>query len=154
MREIHNKEIGGVTFVCQQLPAMDAVVFLNRLGTSLGSQVVPLLTKIAATELGGKSDESGIDVLALLDISGILDQLRSQGDRYVLDVMLQLFEHCWVMDTTKSPPARSAKSVKDDFDALFSRRGGIKTAFLLLAWVVEINFQEYFGASPSSDGAI
>lgn len=157
MREIHNKEIGGTAFVCQQLPAMEAVILLNRLATSLGSEAVPLLSKIAATELGknnGKKDDEALDVLGLIDISGILDQLRGQGDRYVLDVMLQLFGHCWTVDTSKSPPSRSSKSVRDSFDETFSRRGGVKTAFFLFAWVLEVNFREYFSDGPSSDGAI
>lgn len=152
MREIHNKEINGQTYSCQQLPATGAMVLLNGLAANLGPAAVPLLLKLVNHVTDKSEDGNEAEtVLDALDVAGLLHQLRTCGDDYVLKTMTTLFAHVYQLDTTRDPPKRG-KPLAQIFDETFSRRGGVKDALLVFAWALEINFQEYFGEGPSSNG--
>lgn len=153
MREVHSKEINGQTYSCQQLPATGAMVLLNGLASNLGPAAVPLLLKLVNHVTDKSEGDEAETVLDVLDVAGLLNQLRSCGDDYVLKLMQTLFAHAYQLDTTQDPPKRS-KPLAEIFDQAFSRRGGVKDALLVFAWTLEINFQEYFGEGPSNNGDI
>lgn len=152
MREIHNKTINGHTYACQQLPARQAMVLLNGLAANLGPAAVPLVLKLVQHVTSGQTDEEAETILDVLDIAGLLHQLRTCGDEYIMQVTDKLFEHVYQLDETQDPPKRS-KPLAQIFDQTFSRTGGVKDALLVLTWALEVNFREYFGESPSSNGA-
>lgn len=139
MREFHTREIEGVTYTAQALPARKGMKLVTKLATTLGSEV---LSAIFA------SDEKDIAKrMAAANFNHMFYSIQAAGDDFVEQVMDTLFEFVWVMDTEKKPAERSQKNCAAGFDDYFSDVGGLKRALAVFVWVGEINFKHFLGAS-------
>lgn len=130
MQKHETREIDGLRFTVQQLPARRGMKLLNHLIRIAG----PGLAKAAGALKGGdlaKLDLANIDFGALGEaLKSIFDGLPDVEFDYVLDEMLA------VTLLNEAP-------LKPVFDAAL--QGRIGTVYKLLAFALEVNFRDFFG---------
>jgi len=128
MREAQTREIDGIPFTVQQLPAMRAAKLSHRLGSVVG----PAIAKIAA---GAAKDE--------LDLSQLGDAVQILFDRLPEKefeaLIKELLETAQVTINGQTAPLMPA------FDAVFT--GKISTLFKVLKFSLEVNFADFFDAA-------
>jgi hypothetical protein len=134
--EVKQKEFttsrGVLVMHVTQLPATRAMKLLAKLGKLLG----PSLAKVVAAARGGSLLQLDADTLTGA-LSGLFEQLTdSEIDSLVTDL---------TRGTVAATPEGQTVPVSGrEFDSLF--QGSLLEGFRFLGFVLEVNFQDFFGA--------
>lgn len=123
MREESTREIGGMTFQVQQLPATKAVLLSRRLASIVG----PAALKGLGGAAGGLAN---LDVGGLSTAAEMLFEKLTEAE--FSSIMKQLLDGCFVEHDGKKA------LLLPQFDHLM--RGKILEIYQLLAFALEVNF--------------
>jgi hypothetical protein len=132
MRETEFKEIDGVKYSCDMMPATKAQATLIRLVETLGRPVVVALAKGAS---GGNFGDAELDDLAQVGTSILFERLTPENaDRIIKDAF-------------HGVRAEGVGEVAQDkiFDGHF--KGRLMHMYRVFGWAVEVNYRDFFDAA-------
>lgn len=141
MVKSETKTVGGLKFQLAMVPAMQSLEVLPRVLALVGPAVGTLKEVITAD---GKVDRTKLLGLA----TGMIGQLGKASPRELREVAEILLAPCQVQQEGKWVELLPV------FDAVM--QGRIFTVLNLIAWAVQLNFQDFFALLPaakSADGA-
>jgi len=130
-REIQFKEIGGVKYICEMMPATQANKTLISLTEIIGRPAVSMIAK-AFTDDG----DIEIDDLAGIGLASMFERFDEDvGDRMIKSVLTGV-------------RAEGVSDLAKEFDEHF--RGRILDLYKVFAWALEVNYKDFFDAARSS----
>ena len=135
MRETEYKEIDGVRYACDMMPATKAHKTLIELTAMVGRPVIVAIAKGAS---GGDLGESEVDSLAEVGTALLFDRLTPDSSDQVIQN---------VLDGVRSEGVGNL-SDRITFDQHF--RGRIVHLYKVFAWAVEVNYRDFFAVASSS----
>ena len=131
------KKISGKTYRVEKLPATAATSLMFRLGRIVGPSFGQLST-LSGADFIGDADEENLErreqVLTIIgNLFGRLDPTEAQG------ILIELCECAKVQ-------SKGGNYEDVIFNATFD--GDVMGAFLVAAYVVQVNFGDFFGGGP------
>ena len=121
------KKIGKNTFSCDKMPATEATEWAFRLGRA----AAPLLDKIGSIVKDAQKGDT--DDATLKALANFLAQLNPAEGRTIVVSMAEKAQ-------VKQPQGHFEPVV---FDAVFN--DNLLEAFQVAAWVIQVNFKDFFG---------
>ena len=125
------KEIGGIRFYTKQLPATRGFTLFTRLVKTAGPVIAAL---------GGVNPEA--DMISA--IGPLAEGLKNLNPDEVVDLALAVMVNTYAVIPEQSGD-RKLDINKANFDRIFN--GRLKNVFEVLAFVIKVNFQDFFGDS-------
>lgn len=125
------KEIGGIRFYTKQLPATRGFALFTRLVKTAGPVIAAL---------GGVNPEA--DMISA--IGPLAEGLKNLNPDEVVDLALAVMVNTYAVIPEQSGD-RKLDINKANFDRIFN--GRLKNVFEVLAFVIKVNFQDFFGDS-------
>lgn len=142
MRQTKEKEIDGIRFSVQQLPAMRGVLLMHKLARAVGPAMLKALS-------GAGDSQKGVSI-ASVDLGGIADSVGLVFDRFSasdLEALIkELFETATLTDGANTFP------VMQVFDNVLA--GKTSTIFKAIRFALEVNYQDFLGALAASVSAL
>lgn len=137
-RQTQEKEIDGLRFAVQQLPAMRSMRLLHKLARAIG----PGLLK----SLSGAGDVSAGVKVADMDVGDMADGIGMVFDRFSADdleaLIRELFESATVAEGGNTLPLMPV------FDNVMAGRP--TTVLKAVRFALEVNYRDFFGALLAS----
>lgn len=142
------REFCGQSYRCKPFGAMQAWHLSQKIITTLGSELVPIL--FGAVDGSGELDLAELGKrLEVAGSLGLLERLRIAGESFADEILLGVLES---VTPVNAKGELGAKDCAADFDRHFSDRGGLKRAMLVWAWAGEVNFRHFLDVGPSETG--
>lgn len=138
MRETENKEIDGIWYECQMMPATLANKTLVRLVDTLGRPAVAAI----AGGFGDQSVDTVANTVSMILTKGLTPEAT---DEIVMSVLKGVYTPG---AENEDLSGNGELHNRENFDRHF--RGRIKAMYQVVAWSIQVNYRDFFDVARSS----